>query len=110
MLRHRPFRCFYLALPLTAALAGLSGCADRPDLSGRVAPVDTTLPWPNLLSSPIISATTPADEAGTEAATALAGRAAALAARGRTLSKTPVLTQAERARLMAALARAGAPS
>ncbi len=110
MLRHRPFRSFYVALPLAAALLGLSGCANRPDLSGRVAPVDATQAWPSLLSSATLSATPPATEAGAEAATALAQRAAALAARGRTLSRTPVLTQAERARLLAALARTDAPS
>lgn len=91
---------------------GLTGCTDRPDLSGRVPPVDRSLPWPSLagLSTLFPDATeTEADAALAEdrrdPAEMLAARARALQWRGRTLSTRPVLSPAERQYLMAAIAR-----
>lgn len=92
------------------ALFGLSACADRPDLSGRVAPVDPNLPWPTLLSSSMLPAPDTADQTAVSESDALSARARALEARGQSLSSQPVLSQAERAALTAALARQSAPS
>ena len=104
----RPVSSLPVAALLTAAVVVLSACADRPDLSGRVAPVDPTLAWPGLLSTATLVPGNEDrdDEAKTETAPGtLDARAAALRARGRALARRPVLSERERDRLFAAIAR-----
>ncbi|NIY78221.1 hypothetical protein HCZ23_01890 [Celeribacter sp. HF31] len=99
-------------LMTTALILGLSACADRPDLSGRVAPVESTLAWPSLLDTTALaqSATdaTAAEDSQTQAQS-LEARAAALRSRARRLSQTPILSTSERRLLLSAIARLDAP-
>ncbi|PTQ71281.1 hypothetical protein [Celeribacter persicus] len=97
------FRLSLLALPLAALIA----CAERPDLSGRIASADTSLPWPSLISTPALA---PVDndtayDGAVQSATTTEARARALTARAQTLSTTAVLNETDRARLLATLAR-----
>ncbi|WP_155846124.1 hypothetical protein [Celeribacter ethanolicus] len=82
-----------LALPLVALpLVALIGCAQTPDLSDRLAPVDTALPWPSLIASPSQTGfedAASADELAQETRATLA-RAEALRARAETLANDPV--------------------
>ncbi|SFI49256.1 hypothetical protein [Celeribacter neptunius] len=103
---------FAVATVLAGLLAGLSGCADRPDLSGRTTPLDPDLPWPSLIDISEVATTAEAatDPADTESDTLsraeqLAARANALQSRARRLSTRPVLTTDDRNRLLAAIDR-----
>lgn len=101
----RPRRLAVAAVVCVAALS-LSGCTDRPDLTGRVTPAQATGPWPSLVPLSTLALETGADIGTQTAATeALAARAAALAARAAALSARPVLTNTERQRLQAAVNR-----
>lgn len=87
-------------IALTLACAGLSACADRPDLSGRIAPLPAGTPWPTLLSTDQVTAAVDTSGATPTATTdALAARAAALRARAARLATQPVLSPTERDRL-----------
>lgn len=85
-------------------LALLISCTDRPDLDGLGATQDPTAPWPELLPRAALE-TASAAPRPTPSTDALAARAAALAARARAVSARPVLSQAERNRLRAAIAQ-----
>lgn len=87
--------------------ATLLGCSAPPDLHGRVVPVDTTAPWPTLLTSQSIaelSATQTTEASATdETVSQLAARAAALRARAARLTG-PILDTDTRTRLQASAA------
>jgi hypothetical protein len=86
----------------------LTGCTPPPDLQSRIAAVDSSAPWPTLFTTAQLTQTvTPAlteTKTGTAATDSLVARAAALRARARGLS-APVLDNASRQRLLAAVAR-----
>lgn len=97
---------------LIALILGLSACADRPDLAQRVGPVDPTLAWPSLLDTTALaqsSSEASAFEDSQTQAQSLEARAAALRARARRLSQTPVLSTSERRFLLSAIARLDHP-
>lgn len=87
--------------------ATLLGCTAPPDLHDRVVPVDTTAPWPTLLTSQSIaqlSATQTTEASATdETVSQLAARAAALRARAARLTG-PILDTDTRTRLQASAA------
>ena len=96
-------RAARLFIPLAGIVISVSGCADRPDLTGRVAPVAKGTAWPTLLPSNQLTTDADTDASGTaQTAKDLSARAAALRARAARLAATPVLSSAERARLSAA--------
>ncbi|WP_417273020.1 hypothetical protein [Celeribacter halophilus] len=91
-----------------ALMLGLSACAERPDLSGRVAPIDPDQPWPSLLDSATLAqsgAATVSEEDSLDQAQTLEARAAALQARAKRLSQAPILNQTERDQLQSAVTR-----
>lgn len=88
--------------------AAIIGCTPPPDLQGRVAPIDTSAPWPTLFSSAQLAQNTAPNAARSStfatSTDGLAARAAALRARATRLNE-PVLDAASRRRLQAAIAR-----
>lgn len=93
---------------LLALVLGLSACTDRPDLSGRVAPLDPATPWPSLLDTTALAqsgANLSTAEDGQTQVQSLEARAAALRSRARRLSQTPVLSASDRSFLLSAIAR-----
>ncbi|WP_439104222.1 hypothetical protein [Celeribacter marinus] len=112
---HKPFASFARStgpfmpraarffIPLAVIVISVSGCSDRPDLTGRVAPAAKGTAWPTLLPSDQLTTDADTDASGAaQTAKDLSARAAALRARAARLAATPVLSSAERARLSAA--------
>lgn len=100
----RALRFSILAMPL----AGLIACAERPDLSDQLRPVEGEDAWPTLLSSSALSALEEdreAKQSATDSTDYTAARARSLSWRAENLANSPVLTEAERTALLAALAR-----
>ncbi len=92
-------------------MLGLSACAERPDLSGRVAPIDPDQPWPSLLDSANLAQSgtaTGSEEDSLDQAQTLEARAAALQARASRLSRAPILNQTERDQLQSAVTQLNA--
>ncbi|WP_226549768.1 hypothetical protein [Celeribacter naphthalenivorans] len=97
-----------LTTGLIALILGLSACTDRPDLSGRVAPVDPNLAWPSLLDTTALAQGATDETAAADSqmqAQSLEARAAALRSRARRLSQTPVLSTSERSLLLSSITR-----
>ncbi|AJE48035.1 hypothetical protein [Celeribacter indicus] len=86
----------------TLLALSLAACGPRPDLSGRVAPVDPNLPWPELLSTETLAATLDSTTGTPDApaqSDSLSARARALSERAAALAAQPSLDTSGRPRL-----------
>ena len=85
-------------------LGVLAGCAEFPDLTDRVSDIARNAPYPVILTLPQLQAISATDDRGEAEALILAARAAQLRTRAKALSG-PVLTAAERSRLIRSMVR-----
>ena len=83
----------------------ITGCTPFPELEARISPEARRAPYPALLPMDALLARRGTDRLAPEAADEMKARVARLRARARALAARPVLTAAERARLLSALSR-----
>jgi hypothetical protein len=85
----------------------LASCSAAPDLSHRISQTESSTAWPSLLSNTALAEISQTEQTISERSSTadLTARVAALRSRASHLQRRSVLTPAERARLIAAIAR-----